>query len=239
MKESGTRRRIPWEWIGMTGGLVGVLVAAKFLPAAGWVADFNAWIQSLGTAGIFLYVLVYVAVAVLLGPAWLLTIGAGFIFGLALGVAVVSVGATIGAAIAFLIARHLARRRVEGWARKNAKFGAIDRAIARKGWKIVFLLRLSPVVPYTISNYLYGLTAIRFVPYVLASWIGMIPLQILYAYFGVAGKAAVGGDRVRTPIEWAVLAAGLVATIGVAVLIARTARRELEGARSAEDGEAP
>jgi uncharacterized membrane protein YdjX (TVP38/TMEM64 family) len=208
-----------------------VPVAAHVLPQAQWVGDFNAWVEGLGTAGIFLYVAAYVVVAVLLGPSWLMTIGAGFIYGLLRGMAVVWVGATIGAAASFLIARHLARSRVERWARKNEKFAAIARATARKGWKIVLLLRMSPLVPYTISNYLYGLTAIRFVPYVAASAIGMIPLVTLYTYFGAAGRAAVGVERERSTWEWVALGVGLVVTVFGAVMIARAAKRELEQSR--------
>lgn len=205
------------------------------LPGSSGVRQFNAWIEGLGTAGIFLYIAVYALVAVLLGPSWLMTIGAGFIFGLLRGAAVVWAGAVIGAALAFLIARHVARERVAKWARKNAKFSAIDRAIARKGWKIVLLLRLSPLVPYTISNYLYGLTAIRFLPYVLASAVGMIPLIFLYTYIGVAGRAGV--ERQRSTWEWIAMGVGLLATVTAAVLIARAAKRELAKSHIEDPGE--
>ena len=197
--------------------------------------QFNAWIEGLGTTGIFLYIAVYALVAVLLGPSWLMTIGSGFIFGLLRGAAIVWAGAVIGAALAFLIARHVARERVAKWARKNARFSAIDRAIARKGWKIVLLLRLSPLVPYTISNYLYGLTAIRFLPYVLASAVGMIPLIFLYTYVGVAGRAGV--ERQRTTWEWVAMGVGLLATVTAAVLIARAAKRELAKSKIEDPGE--
>lgn len=199
--------------------------------------QFNAWIEGLGTTGIFLYIAVYALVAVLLGPSWLMTIGAGFIFGLLRGAAIVWAGAVIGAALAFLIARHVARERVAKWARKNARFSAIDRAIARKGWKIVLLLRLSPLVPYTISNYLYGLTAIRFLPYLLASAVGMIPLVFLYTYVGVAGRAAAGVERQRSTWEWVAMGIGLLATVTAAVLIARAAKRELAKSHLEDPGE--
>jgi uncharacterized membrane protein YdjX (TVP38/TMEM64 family) len=99
------------------------------------------------------------------------------------------------------------------------------------------LLRLSPVVPYTISNYLYGLTAIGFVPYVLASAVGMVPLITLYTYLGVAGKAAAGAEQPRSPWEWVALGFGLLMTVGAAVMIARAAKRELEESRIPVDEE--
>src|SRR6185295_1888284 len=97
-------------------------------------------------------------------PGALLTIGAGLLFGLMKGAVLVLVSATVAAALAFLAARHLARHRVEGWARKSPRFEAIDAGIREQGWKVVALLRLSPLVPFSLSNYLYGLTAVRFWP---------------------------------------------------------------------------
>jgi uncharacterized membrane protein YdjX (TVP38/TMEM64 family) len=147
------------------------------------------------------------------------------------------IGATAGAALAFLIARHVARERVEKVARKREDFRAIDRAIGEKGWKIVALLRLSPLVPFSLSNYLYGLTAIRFGPYVLASALAMLPGTVLYTYLGVAGRAAAAastGER-RSPLEWVALGAGLAATVVATVLVTRIARRELRKVRLARN----
>ena len=97
----------------------------------------------------------------------------------------------------------------------------------------MFLLRLSPVVPYSASNYLYGVTAVRFWPYVLASWIGMLPVTLLYVYLGAAGRAAIGGTRARSGWEWMALAVGLLATAAVTVWVASVARRELAKSRVA------
>ena len=126
---------------------------------------------------------------VLFLPCSVLTVGAGFAFGIAWGTLVVSIGSTTGASLAFLISRYVARDRIVAIAEKNAKFKAIDRAIGRQGWKMVGLLRLSPAIPFNLSNYVYGLTAVRFWPYVLASWIGMFPVTLLYVYLGAFGQA--------------------------------------------------
>lgn len=226
-------RRSSWKWIGALLPLLFVFIAAWLLPLADWLRAFQGWVNGLGPAGMAVFVLLYIAVTVLLGPAWLLTLSAGFTYGLVKGVALVWVGATIGAAFAFLIARHLARPAVERLARRRAEFEAIDEAIGEKGWKIVALLRLSPLVPFTISNYLYGLTAIRFLPYVLATAAGMLPLTILYTYLGAVGEAAISGPRERTVWEWLAFAAGLAATIIGAIYITRIAKRELERSRLA------
>jgi len=106
------------------------------------------------------------------------------------------------------------------------KFAAVDRAIAKNGWKVVALLRLSPLIPFSISNYLYGLTAVRFVPYVAASWAAMLPATILYVALGAAG-ASLSGSRTKSPWEWVLLGGGLVATVAVTAILSRVARREL------------
>jgi uncharacterized membrane protein YdjX (TVP38/TMEM64 family) len=231
-------RRLPWKWIGVGLAVAALFAASRLLPVGEWVREFRDWASGLGVAGKALYALVYVAATVLLFPASLLTIAAGFAFGFAWAFAVVWVGATVGAALAFLIARHVARERVEKAARKRENFRAIDRAIGEKGWKIVALLRLSPLVPFSISNYLYGLTAIRFGPYVLASAAGMLPGTVLYVYLGVAGRAAAAASvgEERSPLEWAALAVGLAATIVATIVITRIARRELRKVRLEKKG---
>ncbi|MEO8191369.1 MAG: VTT domain-containing protein [Acidobacteriota bacterium] len=208
-----------------------IVVAARLLPAREWVDAFQRWIGALGSAGLFVFAGVYVSAALLLGPVWLLTLVAGLTWPLSTALPLVSAASTLAAAIAFLLARHLARARVVAFAARNPTFAAVDRAIAQRGWRIVFLLRLSPLVPYGPSNYLYGVTAMRFWPYVLASWIGMLPVTVLYLTIGAAGRAAIGGRSGRSPWEWAALTAGLAATAVVTVWVARAAKAELEKSR--------
>jgi uncharacterized membrane protein YdjX (TVP38/TMEM64 family) len=213
-------------------GAVAVFLAGRLLPLGSWLIVFQAWVKGLGPAGMLVYGVVYVAVTLALGPAFLLTLGAGFLYGLWPGLVLVWISATTGAALAFLVARSFGRHHVEKLARKNQTFGAIDRAVGEKGWRIVLLLRLNPLVPFVVSNYLYGLTAVTFWPYLLATATGMLPLTVLYSYLGAAGGAALA-DRHRSLWEWAALAVGLIATIVATVSISRIARRELEKARLA------
>lgn len=207
------------------------VLAARFLPLREWITHFQAWIAGLGTAGAILFAAAYVAGAILLAPVWLLTVVAGLTYPLWAAFALVSIVSTISAGLAFWISRRFLRGRVEDLALRNPRLSAIDRAVAREGWKVVFLLRLSPLLPYGLSNYVYGVTAVAFWPYLLASWIGMMPVTFLYVSLGAAGRAAVGGSAGRTPAEWALLGAGLAATIAVTVWIGRTAKKELASSR--------
>ena len=220
------KRKLPWKWLAVGAGALLLLVAARLLPIADWIQPFREWISGLGPAGGVLYGIVYVVAALLFVPGLVLTLGAGFLFGFVWGTLIVSAASTTAAALAFLIARYVARFRIERLARKNPKFGAIDRAIEQSGWKVVALLRLSPLIPFSISNYLYGLTAVRFGPYVLASWIAMLPATFLYVYLGAAGKT-LGQGRERSPWEWGLLGLGLAATLAVTILLTRLARKEL------------
>ena len=180
----------------------------------------------MGAAGMFLYGAVYVVAVLLFVPGIVLTLGAGFLFGLGWGIVLVSVASTIAAALAFLIARYLARGAVERLARNSPKFAAIDRAIGKEGWKVVALLRLSPLVPFSLSNYLYGLTSVRLGPYVATSWAAMLPATVLYVYLGAAGRT-IGEKAPHSPWEWIFLGAGLASTVVVTALLTRRAKKEL------------
>jgi uncharacterized membrane protein YdjX (TVP38/TMEM64 family) len=218
--------------IALTVIVIVLFLAMKFLPAPQWLRSFNDWVGQMGLAGIFIFVAVYAGATVLLAPGAILTIGAGFAFGLWKGFLAVSAGATLGASLAFLVARFVARDKIEAMASKSTKFQRIDNAIGKQGAKLVFLLRLSPVIPFNLSNYFYGLTAVKFWPYVLVSWIGMMPGTFLYVYIGTAGKAAVsaaGGEAVKQGWQyWTFMSIGLVATIVVTIWVTKIARDALK-----------
>jgi uncharacterized membrane protein YdjX (TVP38/TMEM64 family) len=222
------RVRSGGRWLVVALGVAALFVAGRLLPFREWLAAFGHWIDGFGPAGYALFVVAYALVTVLMMPAVLMTIGAGYFFGLLPGVAVVSAGSTFGAAAAFLIARHLARERIERYAAASPRYAAIDRAVGQKGWPIVFLLRLSPLVPFVLSNYFYGLTAIGFWPYVLSSWIGMLPLTFLYVSFGVAGREATAPSAAAW--KWGLLAAGALVTLAATVYAGRVVKRALEQA---------
>lgn len=218
--------------------LAGLLVAAFMLPVKEYTLAALDWIDGLGFVGYAVFVFTYALVTVLFLPGFILTVGAGAVFGIVWGFVVVSLGSTIGASLAFLLGRFLARDMVESKVAGNERFGAIDRAVGARGWKIVFLTRLSPVFPFNLINYAYGLTKVPFWHYVLASWIGMMPGTLVYVYLGaIAGDAAAAaaGAESAGPAEWALRIIGLVATIAVTVYITRIARKALNEAVPEEE----
>lgn len=196
----------------------------RYMPA------FVAHIRSYGALGPLVYVLGYMIAMVAGIPAALLTLAAGAVFGLWAGILWAFVGATLGASTAFLVSRYVARGLVEKRVASEPRFAAIDRAIAADGRRIVFLLRLSPAVPFTLMNYLLGLTQVRFVDFVMGS-AGILPATIMYVYSGkVAGDVAAatsGTGPVHGMGYYTVIALGLLATVAVTVLVTRTARRAL------------
>jgi uncharacterized membrane protein YdjX (TVP38/TMEM64 family) len=197
------------------------------------------YIDGLGIAGVFIFIALYISATVAFIPGSILTLGAGFVFGLGPGILYVSIGSTLGATAAFLLGRSLFREWIAAKIEGSPKFASIDRAVAQEGWKIVLLTRLSPVFPFNVLNYAYGLTDIRTAAYVLTSWIGMLPGTVLYVYIGsLAGDVAAvaaGSQPVESAAAeglgaWlgpALRIVGLGATLLVTLVIARIAGKAL------------
>ena len=198
--------------------------AAAFLPA------LSDWVAGLGAVAPLAFAALYIAATVLFVPGSLLTLAAGALFGVVKGTAIVIVAASLGACAAFLIARYAARERVTRLTERDERFAAIDRAVGKAGFKIVALLRLSPVFPFNLLNYALGLTSVPFRDYALAC-VAMLPGTLLYVYYGrligdVAALAA-GTRAERGLTYYLLLGAGLLATIAVTAILTRIARREL------------
>lgn len=194
----------------------------------GLLASALAWTAAAGPLGQATFVGLYVLACVAFLPGSVLTLGAGAAFGLWKGFLLVSVGSTLGACAAFLTGRYLLRDWVSRRLEKFPAFAAVAAAVGQEGGKVVFLTRLSPVLPFNLLNYGYGLTTVELGQYALASWLGMMPGTFLYVYLGAAaGETARAGGRARTPAEWVLFAAGLAATAVAAWLVGRTAKRAL------------
>lgn len=210
--------------------LTALLVAlARRGEILGLAQDLIAEADRLGPWGPAVFITTYILACVLFFPGALLTLGAGTAFGVVRGTIYVSAGSTLGATAAFLIGRHLARERIARWVEADPRFSAISGAVAREGFKIVCLLRLSPAFPFNLLNYALGLTSVSLKDFMLASWLGMLPATVLYVYLGsLAGGLVLGGrPGGRRPEEWIFLAVGLSATLAVTLYVARLARKAL------------
>jgi uncharacterized membrane protein YdjX (TVP38/TMEM64 family) len=189
------------------------------------------WVQDLGSVGAIAFILIYIVAAVAFLPGSILTLGAGVVFGVVLGSIYVFIGATIGATLAFLVGRYLARGWISRKIAGNQKFAAIDRAVGKEGLKIVLLTRLSPIFPFNLLNYAFGVTGVSLKDYVIGS-LGMIPGTIMYVYIGsLAGNIATlgSGNQPSNPtITWAIRIIGFLATVAVTVYVTRIARKALE-----------
>jgi uncharacterized membrane protein YdjX (TVP38/TMEM64 family) len=216
------------KWIIVILVVIVLSILSAILPVKEWIRQFIGWVQQLGTVGVIVFIIAYAIATVLFLPGWIFTVSAGLIYGVVAGTAVALTGAVIGASMAFLVARYLLRQNIEEATKKNPRFRAIDEAIGKNGWKIVGLLRLSPLIPFNLSNYFYGITSISFRAYVLVSAIGMIPGTLLYAYLGAIGQAGVSGGGSASKWKYVLLGVGLVATIAVTILISRIARNALK-----------
>src|SRR6266403_1672951 len=215
-----------WKWVLYAVAGVLIVLVLKYFHVQDLLKAALDWIGELGPWGPVIFVGLYVVATVLFVPGSVLTLGAGAVFGVVLGSVCVSISATLGATAAFLAGRYLARDAIARKIAKNEKFAAIDRAVADEGWKIVFLTRLSPVFPFTLLNYAFGLTRVRLSHYVLASWIGMMPGTVMYVYLGSLVNVGVG-HRQRTAGEWALYGVGLLATMAVTVFVTRVAKKAL------------
>jgi uncharacterized membrane protein YdjX (TVP38/TMEM64 family) len=196
-----------------------------------WLRNALQWIDRLGAVGAIAFILLYIIATVAFLPGSILTLGAGVVFGVVLGSFYVFIGATLGATAAFLVGRYVAR----GWVAKkiegNKKFRAIDEAVGREGLKIVLLTRLSPIFPFNLLNYAYGITGVSLKDYVIGS-VGMIPGTIMYVYIGsLAGSLATIGTEAQPAnptVQWAIRIIGFIATVAVTLYVTKVARKALE-----------
>ena len=208
------------------------------LPVGEYLIAFLEWTKDMGIWGPVVVAGLYVLACVLMVPGSIITIAAGFLFGLVRGTITVSIASTLGACAAFVVGRTLARGWVEQKVAYRPKFKAIDEAVGKQGFKIVLLTRLSPIFPFNLLNYAYGLTKVKFWEYAVASWLGMLPGTVMFVYFGKAAKslteiaAGQSQDRLAARIF---LVLGLIVAIGVVVLVTHVARKALHQAVAQSD----
>ena len=195
-----------------------------------WLTASQTEFQGLGWGGVLAYAGVIVVVQFCLAPLSPVAIAGGFIFGLGRGYVAITIGTAVGAALNFLLARYLARGFIARRLAQSGKYRLIDRAIGREGWKIIALLRFCPI-PFGFANFAYGLTAIPFWPYFLATVVAIIPGNIFFVWLGATAhagvEALVGAGRPRHPLEYVLMIAGLIAAFAAMTYISKVARAAL------------
>ncbi len=219
-------RKLPIARIAVAvAALAGLVIAFRMLPLAVWLRQFQLYVRGLGALGYVVYALGYGVIGTVV-PASVLTLGAGAIFGVTGGAIVVIVGASIAASLSFLLARTVLRHRIEAMTAGNAKFRAVDRAIAKEGPKIVLLVRLAAVFPFLFMNYAFGLTGIRFSRYLAATVVGILPATIAFVWLGAAGAELATQHTAKTVIT----ITGAVIALAASIFVARIAAKAIHNA---------
>lgn len=225
LREVGSRAtKLAGMMIPIGLGLGASKLASPYMPA------FTDWVNSLGVWAPAVYVAGYVVATVCMMPAFLLTIAGGAVFGLARGAVLVFIGSTIGAAIAFTLGRTVLRGWVSAQIAKNQTLMIVDRVVGEEGLKLMFLLRLSGIAPFVLTNYAMGVTSVRF-PHFLLAMLGMIPTIATYAAVGQAGVQTPGAGAIPSWMLWM----GVTAAVVLAVTVTRVVQKALREAQTREN----
>ncbi|BAQ66596.1 TVP38/TMEM64 family protein [Geminocystis sp. NIES-3709] len=194
-----------------------------------FLSNINDSIAQWGAWGVVGFIFIYIIATIVLIPGSALTLGAGLIFGVVKGSILVSIGSVTGATLAFLIGRYFLRGWVEKQIETQPKFRSIDAAVAKEGWKIVALTRLSPLFPFVFLNYAFSLTKVSLRDFFFASWFGMLPGTIMYVYIGSIPKTALEATTGNTDTLRLILnMVGFIATVAVTIYITKIAKKVLD-----------
>ncbi|HUP28898.1 MAG TPA: VTT domain-containing protein [Usitatibacter sp.] len=214
-----------WFWIALAAAALLAVGVAALAPVDEWEDALESSLENMSLGkGLLVFCAIYIVGSLLLLPAWVFAIAAGAVFGMAWGLVAAVASSMLAAVAAFLVARYLFRGRFEAIAKKNETFSAVDKAVRRDPWKVVALLRMSPVLPSGLKSYFLGLTCVKTIPYTWATIVGMFPGLAVKVYVGHAGRDVVSSGG---PLKWALLAVALAATVAMGTLVSRMARKRL------------
>ena len=177
------------------------------------------------------YPLLFALCNILLLPGGLLSVGAGFFFGLWWGFLIVLLGNSIAAAISFALSRSLGQRWFSRKFAQNPTLNLLEPAVESEGWKIIFLSQLHPLFPTSLLNYLYGLTRIRFRTYMVWTSIGRAPGLFLYVYLGTLGQFGLNLVRGKThprTVEYWTWGGAFITTALLFIVLSRIAFRAIQ-----------
>lgn len=211
--------------------IAAALILAKVFGLGDRLGELRTWLDSLGPWGPVVFILLYAAATVAAVPGSAITVAAGALFGSVVGVIVVSIAATLGASLAFLVSRYFAREAMSKWLSGKEKFRRLDEMTEKHGAIMVAITRLVPLFPFSLLNYGFGLTRVRFWTYVFWSWLCMLPGTVLY----VVGADAFTTGLQKGEVPW-LLVGTLLAAAVLVVFLVRYARRVLQERESSSEG---
>jgi uncharacterized membrane protein YdjX (TVP38/TMEM64 family) len=218
-----------------------LIVATQYFNIQELLQASLLWVESFGVLAPIVFIVIYNLATVLFIPGSLLTLKGGCLFGIVWGSIYVLIGATFGAILAFLIGRYLSRDWVCRKIESNPKFKAINKAVKKEAWKIVLLTRLSPIFPFNLLNYAFGVTQVSLKDYLLGS-IGMVPATMMYVYIGSLASNLATLDMSNQPTtketqiaQWVIRGIGLMATVAVTIYMTYLAKKALDESLGTEE----
>jgi uncharacterized membrane protein YdjX (TVP38/TMEM64 family) len=227
-------RAMYFQLAGFAVIICALILSSRFFPIVSLIGELQVRVAGMGHLGAIWYPLLFAACNVLLLPGGILSVGAGFFFGLWWGFALVLLGNSIGAAISFALSHWLGRRYLSRRISTSPMLQVLDKAVARDAWKIIFLSQLHPLFPTSLLNYLFGLTRIRFWPYMLWTAVGRAPGLFLYTYLGTLGQLGLNLARGRSHpriVEYWTWGGTFAITVLLFILLTRLALRALREIR--------
>ena len=233
-----SQRAVYLQLAGFAIAIIAFAFLSRFFPLVGFVGDLQHRVAGMGAWSGLWYPLLFAACNILLLPGGILSVGAGFFFGLWWGFAIVLLGNSIGAAISFALSHWLGRRYLNKRISTSPMLQVLDKAVARDAWKIIFLSQLHPLFPTSLLNYLFGLTRIRFWPYMLWTAVGRAPGLFLYTYLGTLGQLGLNLARGRSHpriVEYWTWGGAFAVTVLLFILLTRMAARALREIRPRAD----
>ncbi len=231
--------KITFRWLRKKRVLAGLAIAASLaalisqLPIFAWISAAHSWLAGQGIWAFPAFIAIYVTAAVLGLPNIVLVLAAGTLFGLTQGIVVASSADTLSIAACFIIGQVMGRRWITRSIKESSRFHKLDHAFAKKGWKIVLLTRLSPLLPSNILNYGFSLTKIDFWEYLFFSWLGMLPVIFTYVYIGTFGASIFSANRQNENLMFQ--AVGLFVTLCAMVYTTKLAASALSIEESEDD----
>ena len=228
-------RRVFYLQLGAVAVLIALLLLLSWLfPIVDLIARAQQQVMGWGAWSAVGYPLLFAFCSLLLLPGGILSVGSGFFFGLWWGFLVVLLGNSLAAAISFSLSRWAGQRWFGEKISQNPTLRALQPAVEREGWKVIFLSQLHPLFPVSLLNYLYGLTRIQFLTYIFWTSVGRAPGLFLYTYIGALGQLGLNLARGKSHprmIEYWTWGGAFVTTALLFVLLTRTALRAIQNSQ--------